>query len=89
MPKMSGFEVCEHLKSNPKTINIPIIFMTALSDAEDKIKGFGLGAVDYITKPFQKEEVLVRIKTHLHLSHLQQKAQWYIKKANECQYIKR
>ncbi len=89
MPKMSGFEVCKRLKNNPKTENIPVIFITALTEAEDKIKGFGLGAVDYITKPFQKEEVLVRIKTHLHLSHLQQKAQWYIKKANECQYIKR
>ena len=87
MPKMSGFEVCKHLKNNPKTENIPIIFITALTEAEDKIKGFELGAVDYITKPFQKEEVLVRIKTHLHLSHLQQKAQWYIKKNNE--YIKR
>ncbi|MFK5971479.1 MAG: response regulator [Candidatus Marithrix sp.] len=89
MPKMSGFEVCKRLKDNPKTENIPVIFITALTEAEDKIKGFELGAVDYITKPFQKEEVLVRIKTHLHLSHLQQKAQWYIKKANECQYIKR
>ena len=89
MPKMSGFEVCERLKANPKTENIPVIFMTALTEAEDKIRGFELGAIDYITKPFQKEEVLVRIKTHLHLSHLQQKAQWYIKKANACQYIKR
>ncbi len=89
MPKMSGFEVCERLKANPKTENIPVIFITALTEAEDKIKGFKLGAIDYITKPFQKEEVLVRIKTHLHLSHLQQKAQWYIKKADEYRYIKR
>ncbi|MDM8565951.1 adenylate/guanylate cyclase domain-containing protein [Candidatus Halobeggiatoa sp. HSG11] len=89
MPKMSGFEVCERLKSNPKTENIPVIFMTALTEAEDKIKGFELGAVDYITKPFQKEEVLVRIQTHLHLSHLQQKAQWYIKKANEYLNVKK
>ncbi|MCK5877439.1 MAG: response regulator [Candidatus Marithrix sp.] len=82
MPNMSGFEVCERLKSNPKTKNIPVIFMTALTEAEDKIKGFKLGAVDYITKPFQKEEVLVRIQTHLHLNHLQKKAQWYIKNDN-------
>ncbi|MDM8569158.1 adenylate/guanylate cyclase domain-containing protein, partial [Thiotrichales bacterium HSG1] len=80
MPKMGGFEVCEQLKSNPKTENIPVIFMTALTGAEDKVKGFELGAIDYITKPFQKEEVLIRIQTHLNLNYLQQKAQWYIEK---------
>jgi class 3 adenylate cyclase/CheY-like chemotaxis protein len=80
MPGINGYEVCERLKANPKTEDIPIIFITALSKVADKVKGFKLGAVDYITKPFQREEVLARVKTHLHLSHLQRQAQWCIKK---------
>ncbi|MDM8560090.1 adenylate/guanylate cyclase domain-containing protein [Candidatus Parabeggiatoa sp. HSG14] len=75
MPEMDGFEVCQRLKENPKTQDIPVIFITALFATEDKIKGFQLGAVDYITKPFQAEEVLSRIKTHLKLSHLQRQIQ--------------
>jgi PAS domain S-box-containing protein len=73
MPELDGFETCRRLKANPKTQEIPIIFMTALADAEDKVKGFELGAVDYITKPFKRQEVLARIKTHLNISFLQQK----------------
>jgi DNA-binding response OmpR family regulator/anti-sigma regulatory factor (Ser/Thr protein kinase) len=72
MPGMDGYETCHHLKTNPKTQHIPIIFMTALTDTTDKIKGFELGAVDYITKPFHHEEVLIRIKTHLRINQLQQ-----------------
>jgi len=72
MPEMDGFEACRQLKANSTTELIPIIFMTALSDVLDKIKGLGLGAVDYITKPFQEEEVIARIKLHLKLSHLTQ-----------------
>jgi DNA-binding response OmpR family regulator/class 3 adenylate cyclase len=75
MPKMNGFEVCQQLKENEKTKDIPVIFMTALSDTIDKVKGFKLGAVDYITKPFDVEEVLLRIKTHLTIHHLQQQLQ--------------
>jgi DNA-binding response OmpR family regulator/class 3 adenylate cyclase len=71
MPGMDGFETCRRLKAEPQTQNIPVIFMTALADTADKVKGFQAGAVDYITKPFQPEEVLARIKTHLRLSHLQ------------------
>jgi signal transduction histidine kinase len=67
---IDGFETCRRLKADPKTCDIPVIFMTALADTDSKIKGFELGAVDYITKPFQDQEVLARIKTHLHLSHL-------------------
>jgi len=67
MPQMDGFEACRILKSQKKTQDIPIIFMTALTDTLDKVKGFELGAADYITKPFQYEEVLVRINTHLTL----------------------
>jgi len=80
MPELDGYEVCKQLKANPKTEDISIIFITALSEAADKVKGFQLGAVDYITKPFQREEVLARVKIHLHLSHLQRQAQWCIKK---------
>jgi DNA-binding response OmpR family regulator/class 3 adenylate cyclase len=75
MPGMNGFEVCLKLKENEKTKDIPVIFMTALSDTVDKVKGFKLGAVDYITKPFDVEEVLLRIKTHLTIHHLQQQLQ--------------
>ncbi|OLP20225.1 hybrid sensor histidine kinase/response regulator [Leptolyngbya sp. 'hensonii'] len=70
MPGISGFETCRLLKADPKTQDIPILFMTALSDAENKIKGFDLGAVDYIAKPFQEAEVLARVKTHLQLRKL-------------------
>lgn len=75
MPGMDGFEVCRTLKSQPTTQDIPIIFMTALADTVDKLKGFELGAADYITKPIQHEEVLARVNTHLKLSHLQRTLQ--------------
>jgi len=75
MPEMDGFEVCYQLKKNPATNEIPVIFMTALNDVEDKVRGFTLGAVDYITKPIQQKEVLARIDTHLMLRHLQVKSQ--------------
>ncbi|MBD2678194.1 MULTISPECIES: sensor histidine kinase [Nostoc] len=70
MPGLDGFETCRRLKANAVTKNIPIIFMTALSDATDKVKGLEIGAVDYITKPFQQEEVIARLKLHLKISHL-------------------
>ncbi|HZA29856.1 MAG TPA: response regulator, partial [Gammaproteobacteria bacterium] len=79
MPTMDGFTTCQRLKGRPDTRGIPIIFMSALTDTVDKVKGFALGAVDYITKPFQQEEVLVRIRTHLALQQL--KAQ--LKKSEE------
>lgn len=67
MPGIDGFETCHRLKSELATCDIPIIFMTALADTPDKVKGLALGAVDYITKPFQQEEVLARIGVHLKL----------------------
>ncbi|HHP7246277.1 MAG TPA: sensor histidine kinase [Elainellaceae cyanobacterium] len=70
MSDIDGFETCRLLKAAPSTRDIPIIFMTALSDAVDKVKGLNLGAVDYITKPFQRDEVLARIDVHLKLHHL-------------------
>ncbi|MCW6034957.1 hybrid sensor histidine kinase/response regulator [Spirulina subsalsa FACHB-351] len=72
MPGISGFETCHLIKENPSTQAIPVIFMTALADTENKIKGFELGAVDYITKPFQQNEVLARVNLHLKLCKLTQ-----------------
>ena len=72
MPGKDGFEICKQLKSNPQTQDIPVIFMTALSDKLEKVRGLSIGAVDYITKPFQAEEVIARIKIHLKLSSLTQ-----------------
>ena len=70
MPGIDGFEACRRLKANSVTQDVPVIFMTALSDTTDKVKGLEIGAVDYITKPFQQEEVIARLKLHLNLSHL-------------------
>jgi len=72
MPGIDGFETCSRLKSNPSTAEVPIIFMTALSDTIDKVKGLKLGAVDYITKPFQQEEVVARVAMQLRLHHMNQ-----------------
>ncbi|MGL5796299.1 MAG: response regulator [Waterburya sp.] len=70
MPGMDGYQTCQKIKSNPETFDIPVIFMTALSDTEHKVRGFALGAVDYITKPFQREEVLARVRVQLQLRNL-------------------
>jgi DNA-binding response OmpR family regulator len=70
MSGINGYETCKRLKSNPSTFDIPVIFMTALSDTEHKVKGFSLGAVDYITKPFQRDEVLARVRVQLQLRNL-------------------
>jgi signal transduction histidine kinase len=79
MPEMDGFETCRRLKENERTKDIPVIFMTAVTETVDKVKGFELGAVDYITKPIQHEEVLARVKTHLTLQSLQKN----LRKKNE------
>ena len=70
MPGIDGFETCNLLKQNSKTQDIPIIFMTASVESKDKIKGLSVGGVDYITKPFEEEEVLARVRVHLKLSNL-------------------
>jgi len=67
MPNMNGFEVCEQLKSKPGLADIPVLFMSALSDTNNKLEAFRHGAVDYVTKPFQEQELLARIDTHLRL----------------------
>ena len=73
MPEMNGYEVCQQLKADARTQNIPIIFVSALGDVFDKVKAFEVGGVDYITKPFQAEEVLARLDTHLTIRNLQLK----------------
>lgn len=73
LPDLSGFEVCKLLKSNPKTQSIPIIFVTAHTDSKSIVDGFKVGAVDYITKPFQKEELIARVYTHIKLFKLNEK----------------
>jgi sigma-B regulation protein RsbU (phosphoserine phosphatase) len=75
MPEMSGYEVCEHLKADAQTRDIPIIFISALDATKDKIKAFAVGGVDYVTKPFQFGEVLARVETHLALRKLQKQLQ--------------
>src|SRR5712671_5867598 len=72
MPEMSGYEVCERLKSNPELSAVPVIFLSALNATGDKVKAFQTGGVDYITKPFQFEEVRARVETHLRVRELQQ-----------------
>lgn len=72
MPEMTGYEVCERLKANSTLSSIPVVFISALSDPAEKVKGFKVGGVDYITKPFQIEEVLARVHTHLKLRECQQ-----------------
>ena len=75
MPGIDGFETCRRLKVNESTRDIPVIFMTALSETVDKVKGLQVGAVDYITKPLQHEEVLARVQTHLRLRNLTKQLQ--------------
>jgi signal transduction histidine kinase len=72
MPDLDGYEVCRRLKAEDGLRDIPVLFISALGEVEDKVKGFEVGGVDYITKPFQREEVLARIHTHLSLRKLQQ-----------------
>ena len=67
MPEMDGYQVCEQLKLAPETCDIPVIFISALDDVFDKVRAFHVGGVDYVTKPFQAEEVLVRVETQLNL----------------------
>ncbi len=67
MPGMDGFEVCRHLKADDNLRDIPVLFISALDGTDDKIKAFSAGGLDYVTKPFQEEEVLARVKTHLEL----------------------
>jgi|JFJP01.1.fsa_nt_gi Response regulator containing a CheY-like receiver domain and an HD-GYP domain len=73
MPEMNGYQVCEQLKADEKTRDIPVIFISAINDVLDQVKALAVGGVDYITKPFHMEEVLVRVKTHLAMCQLPNK----------------
>jgi len=78
MPEMNGYEVCKHLKADETLRDVPVIFISALNDTADKVKAFDMGAVDYVAKPFQFEEVKARVETHLRIYHLQKElAQQY------------
>ncbi|MBS1538294.1 MAG: hybrid sensor histidine kinase/response regulator [Bacteroidetes bacterium] len=78
MPDMDGFEVCRKIKQNELIRDIPVIFLSALSEAETKVEGLEVGGVDYITKPFQESEVLARVKVHLQIRQLQQERKKHI-----------
>jgi two-component system, sensor histidine kinase and response regulator len=88
MPEMNGFEVCEHLKSDPKLAPIPVIFLSALSDTNDKVKAFRCGGVDYITKPIQVEELQARVKTHLDLHFLHRELQRHTDHLEELVHVR-
>jgi sigma-B regulation protein RsbU (phosphoserine phosphatase) len=75
MPDIDGYEVCRRLKADPATADIPVIFLSALGETEDKVKGLHLGAVDYITKPFQPDEVIARVNTHLTIHRLKREVE--------------
>lgn len=70
MPGLDGFECCRRLKAHPATAHIPVVFMTALTDTDNKVRGFELGGVDYVAKPFDAGELLARVRTHLELADL-------------------
>ncbi len=75
MPGIDGFEVCRRLKDNPDTASIPVIFLSALTDTKDKVQGLQLGAVDYVSKPFQPDEVIARVNTHLTIHRLKREVE--------------
>jgi len=83
MPDMDGFEVCRRLKAQNASREIPILFLSASSDLDERIKGFEAGAVDFISKPFQNEELLARVRTHLELSRLQTKLEAIVMQRTE------
>ncbi|MCS3467563.1 DNA-binding response OmpR family regulator [Pseudomonas sp. JUb42] len=74
MPGLDGFETCRRIKAQPETANIPVLFMTALTDSEHVVKGFEAGAIDYVTKPIQCNEVLARVASHLRTARILQAA---------------
>ncbi len=85
MPDIDGFEVCRRLKNDPTTSDIPIIFITALNESRNKIKGFSVGCVDYVTKPFQPDEIRARVDTHLELCRAKRELQQSYDKLRETE----
>lgn len=88
MAGLDGYETCEILKANSKTAAIPIIFISALQDVQDKLRGFQVGGVDFVSKPFQEEEVLARVRTHLQIHQLQKVLAYQNEHLNELVEIK-
>ncbi len=72
MPGMDGFEVCKKLKKNKKTMHIPLVFLSGMSDTIDKVKGFDLGAIDYVTKPFHPAELRARVRAIFYVQQLEE-----------------
>jgi two-component system sensor histidine kinase/response regulator len=83
MPEMDGLEVCQRLKADPSTRRIPVIFLTASNEMEHLVKGFEVGAVDYVTKPFNGAELLARVRTHLELKHARERLREMNEEKNE------
>jgi CheY-like chemotaxis protein/two-component sensor histidine kinase len=88
MPGIDGYEVCQKIKSNPVTKDIPIIFLTSQTDTESIVKGFEMGAADYVTKPFNEKELLARVKVHLDLKHALEEAEQAKEKAEQSEKFK-
>jgi PAS domain S-box-containing protein len=84
MPQMNGYEVCQALKADPKTANIPVIFISALDDVLDRVRAYTVGGVDYIAKPFQFEEVIARVETQLRLKSLTQQVALQTQRADRA-----
>ncbi len=88
MPEMDGYEVCRQLKADKELARVPVIFLSALSETEDKLKAFEAGGVDYITKPFQYEEVRARVETHLRIRRLQVELEDKIVRLGEAEELR-
>lgn len=88
MPEMNGFEICERLKANVVLKDIPVIFVTALTNTEEKVKALSMGAVDYVTKPFQVEEICSRVETHLELYRSKRELQRSYNKLCELEILR-
>ncbi|MCK4516904.1 MAG: response regulator, partial [Spirochaetaceae bacterium] len=88
MPDMDGYEVCERLKQDSASRNIPVIFISAMSEIEEKVKGFKSGCVDFITKPFQEGEVLIRLENHLTIRRQRQEIQTQYVKLKELEVMR-
>ncbi len=87
MPVMDGFEVCRRLKAQSATCDVPVIFVSSLSETNEKVEGFELGAVDFVTKPYQREELLIRVRTHLEMARLRNRLEFLVdERTNELRF---
>ena len=84
MPDMNGFEVCQRLKAMPETRDVPVIFVSAVTETDEKVQGFEFGAVDFVTKPYQRNELLARVRTHLELNRLRNHLEELVQQRTEA-----